>query len=498
MHINQNQAPTTITHPTQKGLVLLVTIVCMTGLGCAATPYEGDDPDLLTDYAGEDVDRLPDAVSDDEGEAMEPTLEDRIAAADMDDDDLAAEYNDRETLADVLAIANVDTFHIDPEEEALIATWDREHEATDHATEEPLDRGEGPLAKADYARGHILRVDNDGTVVGWACDRRNPGRPVVALVTVLNDHGVRMRAAVLADEMPVMTWQRRWIRERCGDEPAHLFRIQFDREIGCENRVALTVVGHRDRQRYMVRRRRLRCGPIGDVLGFNVNQRRLRAIRGWACDQERPSGQVRITVESSRSGELRDRRTNTAHGREVHVRCLGGQRHRFELDFDRSPPPCGTTETIRVYAHNLGERGPNRVLIGKRRIEGNSCGPVGYGNDYSAGAPTWGGCRYVTDEVVRIVASNGGYPVTSRKRTETFGNPSSDHHVSNSRADAVDFGTANNYGLAQTIRSRLSGGTHREYETFTIRRDGHTFRGQLIAGTHGTGPHLHFGCQRVD
>lgn len=464
--------------------------------------YEDDNEELLNEYAEEDADRAPDEVIDEDGVVVEPTLADRTDGFFMADEDLSADYNDRETIADMVAIANLGTTHIDEAELAEIAAWDEAHGdamfRSSDGTEPPLDRGEGPAVTADFARGQIIRVEPDGTVVGWACDRRNPGQSVVALVTVRNDSGIRMREAVLADQLPVPTWSRRWIRSRCGDTAAHLFRLRFDRQIGCNNQVSLTLVGHRDRQRYFVRRRRLRCSPIGNVLDFNVQNRRLRAIRGWACDQERPDGQVVITVHSSRTGRLRQRRTDINHGRRVHVRCLGGQRHRFRFTFDRNPPRCGTTETIRVYAHNLGERGSNRVLIGKRRIRGGRCTSSGYGSDYSAGAPTWGGCRYVTNEVIGIVNANGGYGVTSRKRTETYGNPSSDHYTGNSLADAVDFATGNNYSLAQTIRSRLAGGTHREYESFTIRRDGHTFRGQLIAGTHGTGPHLHFGCRRID
>lgn len=113
-----------------------------------------------------------------------------------------------------------------------------------------------------------------------------------------------------------------------------------------------------------------------------------------------------------------------------------------------------------------------------------------------SGPPGWGGCRYVTKEVIAIVGDRA--PVTSRKRSETYGNPGSDHHVSQTKADAVDFGTANNYRLAQEIRRRLgASGEHADYAHFYISRHGRRYRCQLIAGTHGTGPHLHFGVRRA-
>jgi hypothetical protein len=102
----------------------------------------------------------------------------------------------------------------------------------------------------------------------------------------------------------------------------------------------------------------------------------------------------------------------------------------------------------------------------------------------------------VTNEVVRIV--NGRASITSRKRWETFGNPSSDHYMRNLFADAVDFATVENHGLKNEIARRL-GGPHQvdDYENFFIHRKGKRFRVQIIAGTHGTGPHLHVGVSRA-
>jgi len=108
----------------------------------------------------------------------------------------------------------------------------------------------------------------------------------------------------------------------------------------------------------------------------------------------------------------------------------------------------------------------------------------------------WGGSRYWTNRIIRIVDGRAG--VTSRKRTETYGNPGSDHHVSQTVADAVDFATANNHALKDEISRRLGGPPHpSDYQDFYLRRRFRTYRIQAIAGTHGTGPHLHYGVRRV-
>jgi hypothetical protein len=107
----------------------------------------------------------------------------------------------------------------------------------------------------------------------------------------------------------------------------------------------------------------------------------------------------------------------------------------------------------------------------------------------------WGGSRAVTNEVIRIV--DGRVGISSRKRDETYGNPDSDHHVSQKSADAVDFLTGENYALAREIAQRLGGSWSGDYDSFIIQRNGKLYRVQIIAGTHGTGPHLHVGVRRV-
>ena len=108
----------------------------------------------------------------------------------------------------------------------------------------------------------------------------------------------------------------------------------------------------------------------------------------------------------------------------------------------------------------------------------------------------WGGSRAVTNEIVTIVGNRA--VVTSRKRTQTFGNPGSDHHVSQRHADAVDFAIANAHWLKNEVSRRMGGPAQlADYGAFHVRRNGHTYRVQGIAGTHGTGPHLHFGVRRA-
>jgi hypothetical protein len=112
------------------------------------------------------------------------------------------------------------------------------------------------------------------------------------------------------------------------------------------------------------------------------------------------------------------------------------------------------------------------------------------------GPPSWGGGKRIMRKEVWPIIEPTGIRPTSGKRRETFGNPSSDHYFLNVYAFAKDYATANNERLAQKIRTKLDGGTHRDYESFYITRRGHRYRVQIIAATHGTGPHLHVGIKR--
>lgn len=108
----------------------------------------------------------------------------------------------------------------------------------------------------------------------------------------------------------------------------------------------------------------------------------------------------------------------------------------------------------------------------------------------------WGGARAITNEIIAIV--DGRAPVTSRKRWELFGNPGSDHWRGKENADAVDFGIAEAHELKNEISQRLGGPrVLADYGSFFLERNGQTFRVQAIAGTHGTGPHMHWGVEAL-
>lgn len=113
------------------------------------------------------------------------------------------------------------------------------------------------------------------------------------------------------------------------------------------------------------------------------------------------------------------------------------------------------------------------------------------------GPPSWGGGKRIMRKEVWAVVKAAGIRPTSGKRSATFGNPSSDHFIGNVYAFAKDYATSNNQSLAQKIRSKLTPGkAHHDYESFYFTRDGKRYRGQIIAATHGTGPHLHVGIKR--
>ena len=126
------------------------------------------------------------------------------------------------------------------------------------------------------------------------------------------------------------------------------------------------------------------------------------------------------------------------------------------------------------------------------------------------GPPSWGGGRQIIRDEVWPIVDAAGISPTSGKRRESFGNLASDHFWLNLKAFAKDYATTNNFALAQKIRSKLDpGGVHHDYESFIIERRVkprflkrfrraklHRYRVQIIAGTHGTGPHLHIGIKR--
>lgn len=114
-----------------------------------------------------------------------------------------------------------------------------------------------------------------------------------------------------------------------------------------------------------------------------------------------------------------------------------------------------------------------------------------------------GATAIIKYEVIPILHAHG-IPVTSRKRWQLFGNPSSDHWLGNKDADAVDgatFSENNELGseIATALRNRKT--TMTSFYEFTIERShtgsAETYRVQIITEEHGTGEHIHIGVKRV-
>lgn len=113
----------------------------------------------------------------------------------------------------------------------------------------------------------------------------------------------------------------------------------------------------------------------------------------------------------------------------------------------------------------------------------------------ASGEGDWGGSESVAREIEAVVERKRGKCSGSEKRTETYGNPGSDHHVSQTTAFAIDFYLVDDYEMATIIAAHFGVEWEGDYSNFYITRGGKTFRIQIIAGTHGTGPHLHVGCR---
>lgn len=113
----------------------------------------------------------------------------------------------------------------------------------------------------------------------------------------------------------------------------------------------------------------------------------------------------------------------------------------------------------------------------------------------------WGGSRFYTNRAIEFVDQIRGRPrITSRKRFELFGNPGSDHFIGNRNADAVDFALVDDHDAATRLAKHLGwggAGPFPDFATWTTTRNGQRFQHQAIAGTHGTGPHLHYGVHRI-
>ena len=102
----------------------------------------------------------------------------------------------------------------------------------------------------------------------------------------------------------------------------------------------------------------------------------------------------------------------------------------------------------------------------------------------------------ICEREVVPVASSHGVPVTSRKRTSTLSNPSSDHYVGNN-AYAVDLATFSGAGLAADIARKLgiSGYSTGNYTHYYISRCDRRFRVQILWNVTGHLDHVHTGIR---
>lgn len=125
------------------------------------------------------------------------------------------------------------------------------------------------------------------------------------------------------------------------------------------------------------------------------------------------------------------------------------------------------------------------------------------GGTTKLGEGSYSGSASFIDIIIMPIYSRYGIPPTSRKRWETFGNPSSDHYAGNYSADALDGGIANAQWLHAKIRDEFRrkgvplSPDPADYRMCYCTANGARFRFQGIAATHGTGPHYHAGVRRV-
>jgi len=119
----------------------------------------------------------------------------------------------------------------------------------------------------------------------------------------------------------------------------------------------------------------------------------------------------------------------------------------------------------------------------------------------ASGEGDWAGSESVAREIEALVTKKRGDVTGSQKRAASdplsIANPGSDHNAANTTAYAIDFLLANDYEMASMIAAHFDVDWAGDYSDFYVVRGGHTFRIQIIAGQHGTGPHLHVGIRRV-
>lgn len=115
------------------------------------------------------------------------------------------------------------------------------------------------------------------------------------------------------------------------------------------------------------------------------------------------------------------------------------------------------------------------------------------------GSPHWAGAASIVEREIVPVFERRGVPITSRKRTSTLGNPSSDHYIGNTTAYAVDAGTYDGADDARAVAASLgfTNYTIGNYNHYFLKRCGRTFRVQILWAVSGHFNHVHVGVRRV-
>ena len=172
------------------------------------------------------------------------------------------------------------------------------------------------------------------------------------------------------------------------------------------------------------------------------------------------------------------------------------RRHRTWVNRERRRRAAGRPELAR-RAHEHRARWAKLVEEAERMVERRQRQVRGTKRQRSD--RRWGGSRYFTNRINDIVQRrHPGTRVTSRKRPVLLGNLGSDHNLFNRDADAIDHALVDDHATKNAISRELGGPAELpDFGTFEAvnPQNGKTYRIQLIAGTHGTGPHHHSGVK---
>jgi hypothetical protein len=148
--------------------------------------------------------------------------------------------------------------------------------------------------------------------------------------------------------------------------------------------------------------------------------------------------------------------------------------------------------TAGMKARDLARR-PKAAVLRRRHRESGGVNFKGT----SPGDPHWSGSRYVIEDRVDPVMARHGIPVTSRKRTDTLGNPGSDHDVGNTTAYATDYGTYDGAEAAHGVARSLGIDNYSvgDYTSYYVTFGGRTFRVQILWAVSGHFDHVHVGVR---